>query len=283
MLSFPPFRLSAKLVPSLGLLVTAGFAAAPVTDKSIYSWANSTPDNLLRELATDRPDATESPFTVDAGHVQIELDLVNYTHNRLDGMRTTEWGVLPFNLRVGIRHNFEVGIFVTPYVRITEQVRDGPMMSESGAGDTTLRAKWNFAGNDGGDSAVGLIVDLKLPTAKRSLGNDKVEGGLTLPVAFDLPQGWSLGAMSGLSAMHNGTSYRALWTNTATVAHDLLENVDGYVELTSASGDGPHVCTLNLGVSWRVDKNQQVDAGVNVGISRSAPDLTFFTGFSRRF
>src|SRR4051794_22151930 len=82
------------------LIGSAGFGAAPTVDKRDYSWANPTPDNLLRELATDRPDATESPFTVDAGHVQIELDLVNYTRNRLDGVRTTEWGVMPFNLRV---------------------------------------------------------------------------------------------------------------------------------------------------------------------------------------
>src|SRR5688572_22247357 len=73
------------------------------------------PAGALRELTTDRPDSTESPFTVDAGHLQLEMDVASYTRNRLDGVRTTEWVIAPFNLRYGITPNFEAGIFVTPH------------------------------------------------------------------------------------------------------------------------------------------------------------------------
>ncbi len=272
-------RLSALLVLCPGLLAAA---VAPAGDKSVYSWANPTPDAQLRELNTDRPDATESPFTVDAGRVQLELDWVNHTRDRLDGVRTTEWGVAPFNLRFGVRHDFEAGIFVMPYVRATEEPRGGPKTTVSGVGDTTLRGKWNFFGNDGG-TAFGLIVDLKLPTAKRGLGNDKVEGGFLLPVAFDLPGGWSAGAMTGVAAGHDGDRYRAVFTNTVTFGHGLGQDVDGYVELTSQSGDGPHVCTFDVGVAWKLDRNRQLDCGVNLGVSRVAPDATVFAGFSQRF
>src|SRR3954469_20776888 len=75
----------------------------------------------LRELRTDRPDVTESPFTVDQGHVQLEMDVATFTRNRLDGLRTTEWVLAPFNLRYGLTANSELGIFVTPQVRVTEQ------------------------------------------------------------------------------------------------------------------------------------------------------------------
>jgi hypothetical protein len=34
-------------------------------DKSQYSLFNPTPERLLRDMTTDRPDTTESPFTVD--------------------------------------------------------------------------------------------------------------------------------------------------------------------------------------------------------------------------
>ena len=41
----------------------------------------------MREMSTDRPDKTESPYTVDAGHFQIEWDLFNFErdiyHRRL--------------------------------------------------------------------------------------------------------------------------------------------------------------------------------------------------------
>src|ERR1051325_1682105 len=63
----------------------------PRADKTIYSLSNPTPASLLREMSTDRPDATESPFTIDAGRAQLESDFLSYTRNRLDGVRTREW------------------------------------------------------------------------------------------------------------------------------------------------------------------------------------------------
>jgi hypothetical protein len=264
------------------LLAATAIGAETVVDKRAHSWTNPTPESQLRDLATDRPDATESPFTVDAGHVQLELDLVNHTRNRLDGVRTTEWGIAPFNLRLGLRHNFEVGLFATPWVSVTEEPRGGPKSRTSGVGDTVLRGKWNFFGNDGG-TAFGLIADVKLPTAARGLGNDKVEAGFVLPVAAELGGGWEFGAMTGVTWIHNGSAYRPVLTTTATTGHDIVENVGGYIELTSEAGDGPHVCTLNFGIAWQLDRNRQFDFGVNFGVSRAAPDVTVFAGFSRRY
>src|SRR4051794_40660281 len=51
-------------------------------DKSSYSLWNPPPRQLMREFNTDRPDLTESPFTVDAGHFQIEMDILNYSYDR---------------------------------------------------------------------------------------------------------------------------------------------------------------------------------------------------------
>jgi hypothetical protein len=267
----------------LAFLCTAlGCAVAAPGDKRAYSWANPTPGAQLRELTTDRPDATESPFTIDAGHAQLELDLVNYSRNQLDGVRTIEWGVAPFNLRVGVRHNFELGIFVTPYVHATAEARNGPKETASGLGDTTFRAKWNFFGNDGG-TACGLIVDLKVPTAQRELGNDRFEGGFVVPVAFDLPGGWSCGAMTGVAAQRVEDRHRAVFTTTITFAHDLTDRVGGFLELTSEAGGGAHVCTFDLGLAWQLDRNRQLDCGVNLGVSRLAPDVSVFTGYSQRF
>src|SRR5436190_9156680 len=147
------FRLLRLLAPALLLAGSAAFAAAPAVNKGAYSWANPTPEAQLRELTTDRPDATEGPFSVDAGHAQFEFDFASYTRDRSGGVRTTELALLPVNLRLGIRHDFELGIFFSPYVRQTERVGSGATAATSGAGDTTLRAKLNFWGNDGGESA----------------------------------------------------------------------------------------------------------------------------------
>lgn len=238
----------------------------------------------LRDLVTDRPNVTESPFTVDAGHVQLEMDFANYSADRQDGVRTTEWGVAPFNLRLGLTRAFELGVFVEPYRRTTERSAGGARTSRAGVGDVTLRAKLNFWGNDGGESAFGVIGDFKLPTAARGLGNGKCEGALILPANFELPHGWELGAMTKLEVVYGDNGrYRAVWNNTASLGHDLTKDTAGYVEFTSSTGDGPHVATVDLGVTWKLDANTQLDAGVKLGASRRATDVQFFTGIARRF
>jgi hypothetical protein len=237
----------------------------------------------LRELTTDRPDSTESPFTVDAGHLQLEMDVASFTRNRLDGVKTTEWVIAPFNLRYGLAPNVEAGIFVVPHVHVTEQLRGGPKTTVRGVGDTTLRAKLNLWGNDGGANAFGVFADLKLPTAASGLGNDKVEGALTLPVAYEIGAGWEGASMTSVEWVHTGTRHRAVWVNTITFAHDIAEDLGGFLELTSAAGDGAHVATFNCGITRKLGANLQLDCGINLGLSRTAPDLSVFAGVSRKF
>src|SRR6266700_3894755 len=107
----------------------------------------------LREMRTDRPDVTESPFTIDPGHWQLEMDFANYSQDTQGGKRTTEWGAAPFNLRCGLTPNFELGVFVEPYRRKTVRPGGASVVAQAGVGDMTLRAKLNFWGNDGGTSA----------------------------------------------------------------------------------------------------------------------------------
>src|SRR6267143_1757097 len=59
-----------------------------VPDKSGYTLFNPAPRELRREMSTDRPDKTESPYTVDAGHFQAEADILSYTYDRHNPART---------------------------------------------------------------------------------------------------------------------------------------------------------------------------------------------------
>ncbi|MBI2511114.1 MAG: transporter [Opitutae bacterium] len=273
----------------LGVLLlsacSSGVAAPGGTEAGGYSWTNPTPPARMRELNTDRPDATEGPFTVDPGHVQLEMDLANYTRDRADGVRTTETAFATTNLRFGLTPNFELGIFLSPYVRTNERPPGGPPTARAGIGDTTLRAKWNFHGNDGGERAFGLIVDVSLPTAARGLGNEHVEGAITLPIALALADGWEFGAMTGVGAVRseNTDGYRAAWTNSATLGHEIAGAWSGYVELFSETGEGAPSLTFNCGAVCLLDRDTQFDFGVNLGVSRAAPDAQVFAGLTRRF
>jgi hypothetical protein len=269
------FKLSNwRWIAGLVLLAVSGAASAAEPGARTQS---------LRELTTDRPDATESPFTVDRDHLQLEMDVASYTRDRLDGVRTTEWALAPFNVRYGFAQNAEAGIFIAPYVRVTEQPRGEPKTRSTGVGDTTLRMKLNFWGNDGGATALGVMADVKLATAANRVGDEHTEGALTFPVAYELGAGWAGAAMTSAEFRHVGDQRRTVWVNTITFARDLMADTGGFLELTSAAGDGPHVATFNCGLTRAFGPRLQLDLGVNIGISRTAPDLTVFAGLARKF
>lgn len=265
--------------------VTDGAAGAEPADKSGYSLLNPTPAALLREMNTDRPDATEGPFTVDAGRLQLEMDFANYARDDAGGGRIREWGLAPFNLRVGLRQDLEAGVFVAPYLRHTETTGAGGETVAKGFGDVTLRVKKNFWGNDGGESALGLIVDVKLPTAAAGLANGAVEGTVLLPLGLALPGGWELGAMTGSRVLRrdDGGGRDVVWINSVTVGHDLAAKIAGYVEVVAETGAGAPVATFDAGLTFKVDDNVQLDVGGEWGLSAAADDALMFAGLSRRF
>ncbi|MEY2550330.1 MAG: hypothetical protein QOG12_474, partial [Verrucomicrobiota bacterium] len=81
-------------------------------DKSGYTLFRPTPDALLRDLTTDRPDKTESPITVDAGHFQLEMDFATYTFDRTKHETTKAWAVAPTNFKVGVSNNVDLQLIV---------------------------------------------------------------------------------------------------------------------------------------------------------------------------
>ena len=110
-------------------------APPPPTPPPPYSLVDPTPRDQLRAFTTDRPDVTESPYTVDPGHVQIELSLAEYA---LSSDRTTRtFAALLVNLKLGLLDNVDLQFIFTPYER--QVTRDaGERSIDSGFGDETL-------------------------------------------------------------------------------------------------------------------------------------------------
>ena len=272
----PLFRLFAGAACALGAGLWADASAAD------HSWSNPVPRGELRSLSTDRPDATESPFTVDAGHVQIEASVAAYS--RVDPA-TTEWNVAPVNVRVGLGSDFELQFIFDGYLRArTAASATAPALTRTGFGDVTLRAKYNCWGNNGGSSAFGILPFVKLPTNSGGIGNRSLEGGLILPVAFSFGD-WSVGAMTELDCVRNAadSGFTAAWTNSVTIGHDLTKKLGVYSELASTAGEGGHVFGFNCGLTYAVHADLQLDCGANFGLSRAAPDFAVFCGVSVRY
>lgn len=272
-------------------LAQAAEPSAP--DKRGFHLFKPVPDEWLRELGTDRPDRTESPFTVDPGRVQLEMDLLNYSYDRHNSARADERvetvAIAPLNLKLGLWHNVDVQFIVEPHLSVRTRDRTtGSVQKQRGFGDLTVRSKINLWGNDGGPAALAVMPWVKLPTNQDNVGNDAVEGGLIIPLAVSLPGEVGLGLMTEVDVVRDGggRGHHAEFINTVTLARTIAGKLGGYVEffsLVSAESKSRWVGTVDFGFTYAVTENIQLDAGVNLGVTRSADDVNPFFGVSWRF
>jgi hypothetical protein len=272
-------------LPAVAFTAVAAFAASP--DKSGYTLFNPTPRDQMRELSTDRPDQTESPYTVDAGHWQIEFDFANYTYDSDAGVRTRTLNVAPVNVKLGLTNTTDLQFIYDSYTR--ERVRTaGVTTTTDDWGDLTLRLKQNLWGNDGGDTALAVMPFIKLPLKTGDAGNDLVEGGIIIPLAVSLPAGWGMGLMTEIDwlADATGNGRHVEWLNTITFSHDITERLGGYVEFVSVHSEesgAEWVAQADIGLTYAISDDIQLDGGCNFGVTDAAPDVQPFIGLTLRY
>lgn len=226
----------------------------------------------FRPLSTDRPDTTESPFTVDAGHFQFEMEIANASHD--------EFSLAELNSKIGLNASTDLQI-VTPFY---SHVRDGG----EGFGDVEIRLKHNLWGNDSGSTALAIMPFVKIPTANGDLGNDEFEGGLIVPFGFEGPSGWSCAVMAevDLATDEDGGGHHLVGLASATASHELTEDTALFLELVSvlsAEARSDYEAYFNTGMTWALSPTCQLDGGIRLGLTDAATDFTPFLGATTKF
>ena len=160
-------------------------------------------------MTTDRPDTTESPFTVDAGRVQVETNLFGYARSRPDedGAVTDSYELVNTNVRIGLTSDTEIGFVWQPYGIVrTRQADPVTRFRNHGIGGLDIRGKVNLWGNDAfdkpGATALALLPFVTLPTDDdNGISPEFVEGGLIVPLAIKLCRAsFGLGLNAGVPA-----------------------------------------------------------------------------------
>lgn len=246
----------------------------------------------MRDFTTDRPDTTESPFTVDAGHVQIELSVADHAFDRDGAVRTRTFDVFPVNVKLGLANRIDIQFVFTPYQRVLSRTGTARTVA-SGFGDASeMRLKINLWGDDpaadGGGTAFALLQFVKVPTGSAGLGNGHVEGGLILPLAIDLPRGFSLGTMAEFDWTYDGDrhDYGLDVIHSATLGRRIAGPLEGYVEYVDAAprpGGSGYRAIASTGLTYGFKPDWNVDAGATFGLSGRTDDAAVFAGTSLRF
>lgn len=269
-------------------------AAAEAQNKSQYTLFNPTPAPLMRDMTTDRPDTTEVPFTVDAGHIQIESNLFGYGRSTRTPLGETEtsYETVTSNFRIGLTNDIELSLVARPYGSVLMRGPNGSVR-QSGVGGFDIRMKFNLWGNDKfeADGATGfaLLPYITLPTDRfNGISQDKIEGGVSAIWAIKFNETYSLGINAALGAERHTENlrYHAASLLTFSLSQAITEKFGLYYEAIGRFGinDGEsEVITLGGGITYRVTKNLQLDAGVNFGVTRAADRVNPFVGFSARY
>lgn len=254
------------------------------TPQKNFSLFNPVPRTEMREMETDRPDVTESPYTVDAGHFQLETDLVRSIREKTETTQTNTFLINQMNLKIGITGSTAVQIGFQTYGRQSEKVLEtNEKTTTDGHGDLTFRIKQNLIGNDGGNFALALLPYVKFPTSKYE--DSRFEGGLIVPMQYQLPGEWHLGFQVELDRLkdQDEDAMHTEFLQTLTISHSIIKGLDGIAETYYTYDFKAHQFSnyINAAIQMDVAKDFKLDAGMNLGIQHTAAKH-FFVGASVR-
>jgi hypothetical protein len=222
------------------------------------------------EIATDRPDVTNSSLVVPVGSLQNENG-VNISARdggqSIDGTNS-RW-------RLGIAPCLEVLIDLPTYFA---NVR-GP--GNSGFTDVSPAIKWQISPVPG-KIDLSVVTGVALPTGAEAIAGRGAQPYLQLPWSWELHDGWGLSGMF-TEFFRPSDPTRAITETTFVIEKKLATNFSVFTEYVGdyPQGDSPsHL--WNSGGIYHLDKLHQVDFHVAIGLNHNAPSYIVGVGYSFR-
>jgi hypothetical protein len=245
-------------------------------------------DPAPRKLCTDRPGLGTPACTLDAGHVQIEVGLADWTLDRQAGVRSDEVDAGDTLLRIGVADHAELQVGWTAYGWTRE--RTGAAVDRaSGTGDLYIAVRRNLLRPDGSGTTVAIMPYATLPTGGQAIGAGTWSAGVEVPFGFDLSDAVSLEFAPRIEAAADEDRHgrHLAYGSVAGVAVDLGPVWNMTAELAATRDEDPSGHSTRelagLAFGWTPGHDFQLDAGANVGLDHAAPDLEIYAGVTRRF
>jgi hypothetical protein len=246
-----------SVLACLGAVLAQAESACPGTDS---------------EIATDRPDVTNSSLVVPRGSLQNENG-VNLTARGsariVDGTNS--------RLRLGVASCLELLLDLPTYFGALR----GP--ANSGFSNTAPAVKWQV-GPLPGDIDLSLTAGIGLATGTTRVAGHGAQPYLQLPWSRELGDGWGISGM--VTAFFFPSEPKAKLTMEPTLALEkaLGGSADVFIEYV---GDYPahagpsHL--FNTGGAYRLTPIQQIDFHAGFGLNNAAPSYILGVGYSIRF
>ncbi len=245
----------------------------------------------LRDVCPDRPGRGTPPCIVDAGHMQVETGLIDWSRDRRGGIASDQiaWGAT--EVRVGLTRHLEVEVNWSPFNTSTITDRaTGIRQHVQGTGDATFSLRQSLANPDGKGFSLAVQPFVTAPIGHSGIGGNGWAAGVLLPLAADIGGGFGVGATPQVawSVNANDGGHHASYGGVVSLGHP-IGGVQVGAELYLVRDDDPAghttAASADVTLAWVPPhaKNLQFDAGVNAGLNHDTPQLEFYIGVARRF
>ena len=239
-------------------------------------------------LITDRPDQTESAFSVPLGYMQFEAGW-GFSHSEDGGVRLGTHTVPGALARIGLGHGIEARIGFAGWSRENRDAGGGGTMIFTGVGDLDIGLKYQLAEALGLRPDIAFIGTVTLPTGGAEFGSERAEPSVRLVFANQLSDRVGLGYNVGAtwSSVDAGGATRTLMDALYTVVlgFGVTDRIGAFAESfgTLAVSDGAtseHL--LDGGFTILLRDNLQLDMSAGVGLTRAADDWFLGAGLAIR-
>jgi hypothetical protein len=224
------------------------------------------------DIATDRPDVTNSSLVVPVGSFQSENG-VNVSAR--DGGRTidgtnTRW-------RLGVASCLEVLVDLPAYVA---NVR---APGNSGFTDVAPAIKWQISPVPG-KVDLSVVVGVALPTGAAEMTGPGAQPYVQFPWSWELHDGWGVSGMFTEFFRPSDPASKRVTETTFAVEKKLSDTFSLFTEYVGDYPDGAGPSQLwNSGGLYRLSRNQQVDFHIAFGLNHNSPSYIVGVGYSFRF
>jgi Putative MetA-pathway of phenol degradation len=223
------------------------------------------------EIATDRPDVTNSSLVVPVGSLQSEngVDLISGGGARaLDGTNT--------RLRVGVSPCVEFLVDLPSYSVGVQ----GP--ADWGFSNLSPAVKWQISPLPG-KFDLSVTAGVGLPTGASRIAGPGAQPYLQFPWSLELSDDWAVNGMVTEFFKPSDPANRLVSQYTFVLERKFGRQTDLFVEYVANVGWAASTSQLiNSGLAYRVTPTQQVDFHVAFGLDRSTPSWIVGVGYSFR-
>jgi hypothetical protein len=223
------------------------------------------------EIATDRPDVTNSSLVIPAGSFQNENG-INASGQRVgagfDGTNS--------RLRFGIVPCLEVLVDVPSYFGRLSGTLD------TGLTNLTPAVKWQVSALPEGTS-LSITAGAGLPTGTSAITGPGLQPYLQFPWSHELGGGWGISGMFTSFFRPADTANRQMTEATFVIEKKISERTSLFAEYV---GDYPSrgagIALVNFGGGYLLSRTQQLDFHVAFGLNGNSPSYIIGIGYSYR-